>query len=290
MAKLTQSIAHAGMNSGAAVLARMMRTSEIKTDPVLERIFAIKEETLQAIIKSMKEAGYDKAEPVVIWKGKNIMVDGHTRLKAAIAAGITEIPAEEKDFASIGEAKEYTRKRQINRRNLNQSEIYEAASGLQNKGERDGSGRAAEILAKELGISATTVHHAKAVAASAPPEVIERIKHNTMSINQAYNLTRKKTPKPESGEFEKIQARIHKSSIQFIAASLPAQEAFKELVLSLWDLEKNEKLSVPVYQDMMALLKPLLPDDFLNSPVIGTGAVPDNTETSGGPFEEKVES
>jgi hypothetical protein len=60
MAKLAQSIAHAGMNSGATVLARMMRTSEIKTDPVLEKIFAVKEETLQAIINSMKASGYEK--------------------------------------------------------------------------------------------------------------------------------------------------------------------------------------------------------------------------------------
>jgi ParB family chromosome partitioning protein len=262
MAKLTQSIAHAGMNSGAAVLARMMRTSEIKTDPVLERIFAIKEETLQAIITSMKESGYDKAEPVVIWKGKNIMVDGHTRLKAAIAAGITEIPAEEKEFVSIGEAKEYTRKRQINRRNLNQSEIYEAASELQNKGERDGSGRAAEILAKELGISATTVHHAKAVAASAPPEVIDQVKQNKMSINQAYNLTRKKTPKPESGGFEKIQVRIHKSSIQSIANSRLAKEVFKELLSRLHNFETAGEISAGVCQDTVALLKPLLDDDL----------------------------
>jgi ParB-like chromosome segregation protein Spo0J len=286
MAKLTQSITHAGMNSGAAVLARMMRTSEIKTDPVLERIFAIKEETLQAIIKSMNESGYDKAEPGVIWKGKSIMVDGYTRLKAAIAAGIPEIPVEEKEFASLDEAKEYAKKRQINRRNLSQSEIYEAASGLQNKGERDGTGRAAEILAKELGISATTIHHAKAVAASAQPKVIDQVKQNKMSINQAYNLTRTKAPKPESMEFEKIQVRIHKSSIQFITSSRLAQEAFKELVTRLHNLESaDEAVVAAVYQDTMILLKPLLPDDLLNTPAVGTGGVPDNAEMSGGPVE-----
>jgi ParB family chromosome partitioning protein len=285
MAKLTQSIVHAGMNSGATVLARMMRTDEIKTDPVLERIFAIKEETLAVIIKSMKESGYDKAEPIVIWKGKNIVVDGHTRLKAAITAGIMEIPVEEKELASLDEAREYTKKRQINRRNLNQSEIFEAAAELQNKEERDGTGRAAEILAKELGISATTVHHARAVAASAPPEVIDRIRQNKISINRAYNLTRKKTLKTENTEFQKVQIRIHKSSIQFIHNSHLVKEAFRELFSHLHTLAETGEIAAPVYQDTAALLKPVLDDDFLNSLTTGTPDIASGTGTAGGALE-----
>jgi ParB-like chromosome segregation protein Spo0J len=282
MAKLAQSIAHAGMNSGATVLARMTRTSEIKTDPVLEKIFSIKEETLEAIINSMKESGYDKAEPIVIWKGKNIVVDGHTRLKAAITAGITEIPVEEKEFASLEDAKRYTKKRQIDRRNLNQSEIYEAAAELSNKEGRDGSGRAAEILANELGISATTVHHAKAVAAAAPPEVIDQVKENKMSINQAYKLTRKKTPKPEDEELEKVQIRIHKSSIQTISDSQLGKEAFRELLSRLHVLETTGQIPVTVYQDTAALLKPLLGDDFFNSLNSGEIETLNHTGTPGG--------
>jgi ParB-like chromosome segregation protein Spo0J len=256
MARLTQSIAHAGMNGGAAVIARMTRTSEIKTDPALENIFVIKTEILEAIIASMQESGYDNAEPIVLWKGKNIVVDGHTRLKAAIAAGIAEIPVEEKEFASLDAAKEYTKKRQINRRNLNQSEIYEAAAQLQNKEGRDGTGRAAEILAKELGISAVTVSHARAVAVSAPPEVIDQIKQNKMSINQAYNLSRKK-PKTETLEFTTIRARISQSALQSMVNSAAAQAAFQELATRLQALETAGEIAAPASQDVAALLKPL---------------------------------
>jgi ParB-like chromosome segregation protein Spo0J len=273
------------MNSGAAVLARMMRTSEIQTDPVLERIFAIKEETLESIIKSMKETGYDKAEPIVIWKGKSIAVDGHTRLKAAIAAGITEIPVEEKEFASLDEAKEYTKKRQINRRNLSQAEIFEASAELQNKEERDGTGRAAEILAKELGISAATVHHARAVAASAESGVIDQVKQNKMSINQAYNLTKKKTSKPEHAEYENVKAKIHKSSIEAVISSYVAQKAFKELLSRLHDLEITGEITAAVFQDAAALLKPLFGSDFFNNPHTETPDVSSGAGTAGGVIE-----
>jgi hypothetical protein len=193
-----------------------------------------------------------------------------------------EIPVEEKEFVSLDEAKRYTKKRQIDRRNLSQSEIYEAAAELSNKEERDGSGRAAEILAKELGISATTVHHAKAVAAAAPPEVIDQVKQNKMSINQAYKLTRKKMPEHEGGEFEKVQVRIHKSSIHIITNNHAGKDAFKELLSCLHTLTTTEELTAAVYQDTAALLKPLLDDNFFNSLNTGSPELSNNTGTPGG--------
>jgi ParB family chromosome partitioning protein len=285
MARLTQSVAYAGMNSGAAVIARMMRTSEIKTDSALENVFVIKDETLETIVMSMRESGYDKAEPIVVWKGKNIVVDGHTRLKAAIAAEIIEIPVEEKEFSSLEAAKEYTKKRQINRRNLTQSEIFQAAAELSNKEGRDGSGRAAAILAKEMGISETTVHHARAIAVAAPTEVIDQVKQNKMSINQAYNLARKKSAQKKSAEFEIIRMKVHQSAIKSIGSSPAAQEAFRELLLRLSALESAGEIAAMAYQDTMSLIKSLLGNDFLNSLPIGTFEVPNGFGMTGGIIE-----
>jgi ParB-like chromosome segregation protein Spo0J len=273
------------MNSGAAVVARMMRTDAIETDLALENIFVVKAETLEAIVASMRESGYDYAEPIVVWKGKNIVVDGHTRLKAAIAAGIVEIPAEEKEFASLEAAKEYTKKRQINRRNLNQSEIYEAAAQLQNKEGRDGTGRAAEILAKELGISATTVSHARAVAASAPTEVIEQVKQNKMSINRAFNLARKKSTQKKPMEFERVRIKVRQSAVKSIGSSPAAQEAFRELLLRLSALEAAGEIAVPAYQDTMSLIKPLLGDDFFNCLAAGAPEAPNGSRSAGDTLE-----
>jgi ParB family chromosome partitioning protein len=205
MGRLTDSIGNAGMNAGAAVVARLKRVSEIKTDPRLAGMFAINSEILASIVKSMRETGYDKSQPLVLWKGKDVVVDGHTRLKAAMEAGISEIPVEEKEFTALEDAKLYAYRRQAERRNLTPAEILAAAETLQNKDSRDGTGRASEILAKTLGVSPSTVKHAQTVAHEAPPEIIDEVKRNNMTIDKAYRLTKGKpdkpiTPKPETGE------------------------------------------------------------------------------------------
>jgi ParB family chromosome partitioning protein len=192
MGRLTDSIGNAGMNAGAAVVARMKRVSEIKTDSQLAGMFTIKAEILASIVKSMRESGYDKSQPLVLWKGKGVVIDGHTRLQAALEAGISEIPVEEKEFATFEDAKLYAYRRQAERRNLSPAEILAAAAELQHKDSRDGTGRASEILAKTLGVSSSTVKHAQTVAHEAPPEIIDEVKRNNMTINEAYRLTKGK--------------------------------------------------------------------------------------------------
>jgi ParB family chromosome partitioning protein len=181
----------------------MKRVSEIKTDPRLAGMFTIKAETLASIVKSMRESGYDKSQPLVLWKGEGVVVDGHTRLQAALEAGIPEIPVEEKEFAALEDAKLYTYRRQAERRNLTPAEILTAAAALQHKDSRDGTGRAAEILAQNLGVSPSTVKHAQTVAHEASPEIIDEVKKNQMTIDKAYRLTKGKPDKPAKAEPEK---------------------------------------------------------------------------------------
>jgi hypothetical protein len=95
------------------------------------------------------------------------------------------------------------------------------------------------------------------VAASAPHEVIEQIKQNKMSINQAYNLARKK-PKAEAGEFATIRARMSQSALQSMVNSSAAQAAFRELAARLQALETAGEIAAPASQDMALLLRPLL--------------------------------
>jgi ParB-like chromosome segregation protein Spo0J len=271
------------MNAGAVVVARMKRVTEIKTDPLLGGMFAVNGEILAAIVKSMRESGYDKSQPVVLWKGKDVVVDGHTRLQAAGEAGITEIPAEEKEFNSIEDAKLYAYKRQAERRNLTPAEILGAAMELRNKDTRDGTGRASEILAGELGVSPSTVKHAKAVAREAPAEIIDEVKNNRMSINKAYLITKGKPGRqaktvpererqdseddgpgvcegaePGNSNLERLEIWVHRENINIAAAEDRRFEAVKSVLQSLGDFGLPEEFT----GDIRAMLQALFAEDL----------------------------
>jgi len=132
MAKLIDQTRNAGMNSGAAVLAEMKRLSELKKHPVLSNIFTIQPDILSSIVESMKTYGYDKAQPIVEGKidGEFYITDGYTRYEAAQQAELEEVPVEEKEFENLEAAVHYCYKRQAERRNLTQIEIYNAAVKL----------------------------------------------------------------------------------------------------------------------------------------------------------------
>jgi ParB family chromosome partitioning protein len=293
MGRLADSISHAGMNAGASVIARMKRVGEIETDPRLAGMFTIRTETLASIIASMRESGYDKSQPLVLWKGKGVVVDGHTRLQAAREAGIAEVPVEEKEFASLEDAKLYAYKRQAERRNLTPAEILAAAMELQPKEARDGTGRSSEILAKNLGVSPSTVKHAQAVAHEAPSEIIDEVKNNQMTINKAYRLTKGKSDKPvkaqpepdreesaceydgpsvsremnqpkelpgdqENDRLERLEIRVHRENLHIPAGDDPRFEAARSILRTL------NSFAVPdeFIQDVRAMLQALFQVDI----------------------------
>jgi hypothetical protein len=51
-------------------------------------------------------------------------------------------------------------------------------------------------LAKNLGISPTSVKHAQIAAQEVPPEISDEVKKNRMAINKAYKLTKGKPDNP----------------------------------------------------------------------------------------------
>ena len=182
-----------------------MKVDEIKTHPELSGLFSIQDEVIEKITSSIKEKGFDPAERIVIGKIEGIgdfVVDGHTRLKGAKQAGLLEVPVIFKKFASFEDAIEYTYKRQANRRNLTQAEILKASMLLKNKTSRDGTGRSVTKLSKDLGISESTLIHAKVVAEKADKEVINEINAGRLSINKAYKEVKETKPKKEDDDKE----------------------------------------------------------------------------------------
>jgi len=172
-----------------------MEITNIKINEEFSSIFPIKQELVDKIADSIIKNGYDKSQPLLIWEyedEKFYLVDGHTRMKAAEKLGLETIPVIIMPFNTFKEARCYAVKRQVERRNLSQSELLEAAKQLANKTTRDGSGRSAEILSKELGVSSSTLVHTKAVIDKASEDDINAIKNGKETINSVYQKIRNK--------------------------------------------------------------------------------------------------
>ncbi|WP_288958446.1 ParB N-terminal domain-containing protein [uncultured Treponema sp.] len=201
MAKLVTNTNTALMGTGMNVLAKLVPVAEIKTIPELSEIFSRQDKVVEDIKKSIQEDGFHKEEPIVIAKLSDGTVlgvaDGNTRLMVAKEIGLDEVPVVYKTFNDLDDAIQYAKDRQFHRRNLSQAEIYAYANNLDAVEDRNGEGRATERLAEELGVSASTIEHARTVENRADEETKEKIKNNKMSINQAYQKVRKSKSKQE---------------------------------------------------------------------------------------------
>ena len=234
MAKLVINKEIANSTSGAKLLAKMRLVSNIKTNPDLASRFTIDEKVLNSIIKSIKSSGFDKSEPIVIWKEEDVVVDGHTRLKAAQIAELEEVPVIEKSFLNFEEAKNYTEHRQFARRNLSQAEIYNYANNTKNMGEE----RTVETLAKEIGVSKSTLEKARTVNKKASKKTKEKVQNNEMTINQAYTEIRQKKENKNITLFEKIK-KMNIESLSLYLANVQ-QQIIKTQTQWLDDLNKME--------------------------------------------------
>jgi len=195
MAKL-QAPNTAGFNANNGYTVKLVKIDDIIIDPEIAGIFNISEKNKNEIVESIKKFGFYKEEPVALW-GK-VLVDGRTRYTAAKEAGLKEIPAVEKDFATREDAILYTYDRQVLRRNLTPAEMLQAAKTLLNKKKAsNGEGRLAAPIAKRLGIHVATLYQAEAVVREASADIIESVKNGEMSLKDAYYKV-KQREKPEA--------------------------------------------------------------------------------------------
>jgi ParB-like chromosome segregation protein Spo0J len=186
-----------------------MNLSEIQPHDTISSLFFRQTDTIEKISLSMQENGYDASEPVVIARIKgigNYLADGYTRIEAARKAGLIKIPIFYIDCETLEDALQYTYSRQANRRNLTQGEILQAATLLIKKETRDGTGRSIDKLSKDLGVSPSTITHARTVAKKAEEEDIEAVKKGEKSINEVYQKVKTSKPKEQTiNECEKIE-------------------------------------------------------------------------------------
>lgn len=215
-------------------------------------VVKINDRIFEEISQKMRASGYDKSQPVVIWKDKNILLDGHTRLAAAKELDLADIPAVEMEFESREDALLYTFERQAVRRNLSSSEILAAAQMIHGRKEKDGKGRAAEQMAERLGVSPATIYQARKIMMEAPEEELKAVQAGEKSIKSVYNEIRKPKKKaseePEK-EFTVTDAYGLPEKIKFLKSAVTLLIECKELadrvlpaqLLIDHFLRKNEK-------------------------------------------------
>jgi len=191
-----------------------MNIESINTAAPFCELFPVTEALKAEIAEDMKKNGFDASKPLVIWQGKNLLIDGHTRLLAAKEVGIQEVTVNERDFADEDEAVEYAIRCQKNRRNLEDKDIFQCIVVLDKRKDKIAnlkqgdseaqscaSGKTSSETASVLGISARKVEQARTVWDKAPDELKEAVRMGDMSINAAYN----KTVKPDNGSPESLE-------------------------------------------------------------------------------------
>ena len=196
-------------NSGATELAKMKMIDEIKVHPSFQNLFSIDDDLVAEIAENIKINGYDKSQPIHIWKEQNIPIDGHTRLAVAKTAGMFEIPVYEHSFPDERSALLYAYSLQLNRRNLSDADLVNAVQKYIELGGKTKKGRLREILSAKTGTSPATIARVMAVAKNT--EASNAVKTGKSSVNEEYKkLMGKKHPEskkekqPSSSETDTI--------------------------------------------------------------------------------------
>ena len=115
--------AHLNTNSPAREVGRRVDPKSLVICEPFKDLFPINEKVLDMMTASMQKDGFKGSFPILVWKERSVVIDGHTRLMAALWAGLTEVIVYEQSFADEAAAIKYAKEAQIIRRNLNDAEI-----------------------------------------------------------------------------------------------------------------------------------------------------------------------
>lgn len=211
----------------------MVDVLSIHTAAPFKDLFPIREAVLNEIAEDMKINGFDTALPIVIWAGHKVtVVDGHTRLAAAIKVGLSKVPIKLKEFASEDDALKYAIKSQRNRRNLTDEELWGCVRELDKRkiaGRRSelasreaNSGKSAAATADLLGISRAKVEKIRAISDHASEKTKEAVAKGEMTINKAYNVTmrRRREKEADAASDEKSAAEIREERMTAMVTSI----------------------------------------------------------------------
>ena len=172
---------------------------EIKIDKEFKKLIPdIGYEEFNGLEESIKREG--NRDSIVIWKGKNIILDGHNRLKICKAHRIPLKKPIELEFESREDAKIWIINNQLGRRNLSPYQRGVLALRFEEvekiKAEKrmkegkpilaEGKGEVRNILAKKANISHGTLDKIKEIEKKATPKQKEKLNRGERTVSSVY--------------------------------------------------------------------------------------------------------
>jgi len=257
------------------VASKTMKVSEIVTKAPFNALFNIDPVVREKVKADMKEKGFDKAFPLILWG--NILIDGHTRFYIALDLGIEEVPVEVKEFEDQQEALEYAIHAQRDRRNVTDAELLACIEVLDEKMSRKEAGAKGgnkakketpshEKTAKTLKVSKTKVSEARAVLSD--EKATKEVKAGKKSISKAAKEVR------ESKKPVKVVKEITKTRLEAVATVLGGdfngqeckiQEVIEEadILFEDWGGETDMKETEKVVMSVLKVLEAFKLVEFL---------------------------
>ncbi len=180
---------------------RLVKIEDIQTSDPFKSLFPALADKVAKLTADMKARGYDQAHPVVIWEEKNILLDGHCRVRAAGDAGIDTIPAVFQSFGTEEAAFLYAVRTQCARRNLTDGDIVSLVQQIDKRYPRGGNkrgrpkkdsnapsgafGRSSKETGEKIGYSYRTVERARKLIDSKNASILQEVVNGTLSLGEA---------------------------------------------------------------------------------------------------------
>lgn len=155
---------------------------------------------------------------------------------AAKKAGLQQVPVIIKKFDSRDATIEYEYKMQLNSRRLTDGEYLEAFIKLDEfrRSDPNATGKSDEAIARQLNKSTRQVSKMREIAKKASPELLSKIKSNSISLNKAYEFIK-------AGE--KKSSAIQSESANQIGKGINSDSFKLGVLFVLSELEKGRKKS-----------------------------------------------
>ena len=256
------------MNSGVSVFAKKWAINSVWQNETFKNLLPYSDARVEEIKESILERGFDEYQPIHLWmEGKNeegngpVVIDGNTRLEAARRSGtVFELPCVEHHFDSEDDAIKYALLLQIDRRNMEPSDLIMLIERYINLGGKRSLKEIKKELVEKTGLSLATVKRGIAVAQN--DEAREKVLQGEATITGAYNdfIAKKSEPAAEEKTEEISEENTEEvSSEDSFTSAGTVQETYDEPKdeFEIEDDDENDvSSSAPQIQETPKEIKP----------------------------------